>query len=107
MFVTFSCHAYENITYFNDVAKQLLLLMGHSGTIPGAIKSENVSNALHNLQNGLEKIKNKEKSLADDEGGEQEPQISLVKRAVPLIYLLQAAIKKDCDVLWTYSKSPG
>jgi len=26
--------------------------------------------------------------------------IHLAKRATPLINLLQAAIKKDCDVLW-------
>ncbi|KGP64196.1 hypothetical protein EP47_03835 [Legionella norrlandica] len=108
MFITFSCDAYENITYFNDVAKQLLLLMGHSGTVPGAIKSGNVAEALSNLQKGLEKIKIKEQSFENNDNEEElEPQISLAKRAIPLIYMLQAAIKKDCDVLWSYSKSPG
>lgn len=105
MFVTFSCDAYENITYFNDVAKQLLSLMGHGGAIPGAIKSENVSDALSHLQQGLEKIKNQKTPVEDED--DQESEISLAKRAIPLIYLLQAAIKKDCDVLWSYSKSPG
>ncbi|CZI69405.1 TPA: DUF1840 family protein [Legionella pneumophila subsp. pneumophila] len=105
MFVTFSCDAYENITYFENVAKQLLLLMGHRGTIPGAIKSENVLDALHHLQQGLGKIKSENKPLEDDE--DSEPDISLAKRAIPLIHLLQAAEKKDCDVLWSHSKSPG
>ena len=30
-----------------------------------------------------------------------DPKIGLEKRAIPLINLLQAAIKKDCDVLWS------
>ncbi len=95
MLITFHTDAYEDITYFADVAKSLLSLMGHSGTIPGAIKSENLPEALEKLQSGLRK----EKKVVDDDE-ENEPEISLAKRAVPLIGLLQAAIKKDKDVLW-------
>jgi len=95
MLVTFHTDAYENITYFADVAKRLLSLMGHSGAIPGAIKAENLPEALEKLQSGLGTEK---KVVENEEDGE--PQISLAKRAVPLISLLQAAIKKDKDVLW-------
>jgi hypothetical protein len=96
MLVTFHSDAYENITYFGDIAKQLLALMGHSGTVPGAIKSQDLSEALSHLQQGL---KGKSDPSADeDEDGEAE--IGLAKRAIPLINLLQASIKDDCDVLW-------
>ncbi|QMT61145.1 MULTISPECIES: DUF1840 domain-containing protein [unclassified Legionella] len=95
MLITFHTDAYEDITYFEEVAKRLLSLMGHSGTIPGAIKSENLPEALAKLQTGL----TKEKKVVEDDD-ENEPEISLSKRAVPLINLLQAAIKKDKDVLW-------
>ena len=95
MLVTFHTDAYEDITYFADVAKSLLSLMGHSGTIPGAIKSEDLSEALEKLQSGLKKDK---KVVPKDD--EDEAEISLAKRAIPLIHLLQAAIKKDKDVLW-------
>ncbi|KTC92673.1 DUF1840 domain-containing protein [Legionella cincinnatiensis] len=95
MLVTFHTDAYEDITYFADVAKRLLSLMGHSGAIPGAIKSEDLPEALKRLQSGLGK---EEKVVEDDE--ENDAPISLKKRAVPLISLLQAAIKKDKDVLW-------
>lgn len=95
MLITFHTDAYEDITYFADIAKRLLSLMGHSGTIPGAIKSEHLPEALERLQAGLKKEK---KITEDDEDNEQE--ISLEKRAVPLISLLHAAIKKDKDVLW-------
>ena len=46
MLVTFHTKAYANITMFGDVAKQLLELLGHSGTIPSAIKAEDVPAAL-------------------------------------------------------------
>lgn len=38
------------------------------------------------------------KVVEDDD--ESEPEISISKRAIPLISLLQAAIKKNKDVLW-------
>ena len=50
MLVTFRTKAYPNITMFGDVAKQLLELMGHSGTVPGAVKAEDVPIALQRLE---------------------------------------------------------
>lgn len=93
MLVTFHTDAYENISYFSDVAHHLIAFMGHSGTIPGAIKSEDLPEALEKLQSELKK----EKKKVEEDG---EDKISLTKRAVPLINLLQAAIKKNKDVLW-------
>jgi hypothetical protein len=95
MLVTFYSDAYENITYFGDVAKQLLTLMGHSGTIPGAIKSKDLPQALNQLQQGL-----KGEFVSSTRNEEDDEEIGLTKRAIPLINLLQASIKNDCDVLW-------
>ncbi len=102
MFVTFTSAAYENITYFHSVAKQLIILMEHSGAIPGAIKAADLPHALTNLKHGLP---HQEPSASRDE--EDEPEISLAKRAVPLIQLLEASIKKNCDVLWGEDKASG
>lgn len=63
MLITFHTDAYEDITYFADVAKRLLSLMGHSGTIPGAIKSENLPEALERLQAGLKNEKKLSKTM--------------------------------------------
>lgn len=95
MLVTFSTDAYENITYFHSVAQDLLALMGHSGTVPGAIKARDLPDALNRLKQGLGQ-EQRDALSSDDE----EQDISLAKRAIPLIHLLEAAIKKDCDVLW-------
>lgn len=72
--------------------------------LPGAIKSVDLPEALENLQKGLNQ---QPQTTSIDKEDEREPEISLVKRAVPLINLLQAAIKKECDVLWAAANSPG
>ena len=50
MLVTFSCPAHADITMFGDVAIRLLELMGHSGTVPGALLAEDVAAALARLE---------------------------------------------------------
>ena len=104
MFITFRCDAYENISYFSDVGKRLLNLMGHSGIVPGALTANEVAGALVNLQQGLGHEKTPSASRDDDE---EEPEIGLAKRAIPLVSLLQAASKKKCNVVWDATKSPG
>jgi hypothetical protein len=49
MLVTFTTKAYANITMFGDVAVTLLKMMGHSGTVPGAILAADVPAALSRL----------------------------------------------------------
>ncbi len=49
MLVTFTTKAYADITMFGDVAVSLLKMMGHSGTVPGAILAADVPAALGRL----------------------------------------------------------
>ena len=102
MLITFNTDAYESITYFDDVAKQLITLMGHSGTIPGAIMAPEVSNALHNLQKAItqEAHNSNNDNKHSKEYDDPEPKVSLAHRALPLINLLEAAKKKNCNVMW-------
>lgn len=99
MLVTFSCDAHESTTMFGSVAVKLLHLMGNSGTVPGAILADDVPDALARLQQAmmLEKQKPVLPTLDDDEN---EPEVSLVHRAMPLIALLQDAVKQSCHVMW-------
>ncbi|MFC3908571.1 DUF1840 domain-containing protein [Legionella dresdenensis] len=96
MLVTFSSDAYENLTFFGDIAQQLLKLMGHSATVPGALKAEEVPNALNNLKTGLLK----QGDTPTNQSAEDEPVVNLSHRAIPLIGMLEAAAKKNCNVLW-------
>jgi len=97
MLVTFTTDAYADITMFGDVAVSLLKMMGHSGTVPSAILAADVPAALSRLTAGIEAAK--ETPSVDDED-EDEPQVTLSNRAIPLINLLTAAAQEDCDVMW-------
>lgn len=99
MLVTFMSDAHENITMFGDVAIRLLKMMGQSGTVPSAIVAKNVPEALENLTAAIEQEKQKPKQLKHSDDDE-EPEVSLVHRALPLIDLLKDATTHQCDVLW-------
>ena len=105
MLVTFRTKAYSNITMFGDIAKQLLVLMGHSGTIPSAINAEDVPAALARLEAAVAQRKAAEAS--DPPEGERERddydaprKVSLSTRSVPLLELLRAAAANKAGVSW-------
>jgi hypothetical protein len=52
MIVTFRSKAHADIMMFGDIAVNLLKLMGHSGTVPGALLAEEVPTALDHLKKG-------------------------------------------------------
>ena len=105
MLVTFRTKAYANITMFGDVAKQLLELLGHSGTIPSAIKAEDVPAALARLEAALQQ--RRAADAADLKEGDRRRddydaprKVTLSQRAVPLLELLRAAAANKVDVMW-------
>lgn len=102
MLVTFQTSAYANITMFGDVAVQLLKMMGHSGTVPSAIRAEDVPEALERLKAAIAKVKTTGESPSEGarDDDSEEPPVSLAHRAFPLIELLEAAAKRKCDVMW-------
>lgn len=101
MLVTFKTKRYSNIVMFGDVGKRLLQLMGHSGTVPGAITAEDVPAALEKLRAGLA-VHGKEVVGERREDDERDgPPIDLSHRAVPLIELLESAVANDADVMWS------
>ena len=100
MLVTFSCSAYADITMFGDVAVRLLKMMGHSGTVPGAILAEDVQTALEHLQAAIQTEQQLSESEKSEDEDDNEPLVSFSHRALPLIELLEAAVKAKCNVVW-------
>ncbi|MCB5190024.1 DUF1840 domain-containing protein [Methylobacillus arboreus] len=98
MLVTFSTARYSDIMLFGDIAKQLLKLMGHSGTVPGAILADDVPQALQHLQQGLGSVTSPDTNPSETE--DQPANVSLQKRALPLIKLLESAISNHSNVMW-------
>jgi len=111
MLVTFSFSIadYANITMFGDAAVRLLKLMGHSGTVPGALLAPDVQAALARLEAAVEADKQSPEPEPEPEpeasaqSEDDEPAVSLSHRALPLIELLEAAAKAKCDVMWDSS----
>jgi hypothetical protein len=103
MLVTFHTKGYADITMFGDVAKQLLELMGHSGSVPSAIEAEDVPAALARLEAGVARLEPAESAEENERGrdGDEEPRkVSLSRRAVPLLELLRTAAARKADVMW-------
>ena len=98
MLVTFTKGAHADITMFGDVALNMIELMGHSKTVPGAILAADVPMALSRLKAAI----NAEKapSLVEGEDNEDDPPVSIDNRALPLISLLTAAAAAECNVMW-------
>ena len=97
MLVTFTTKAYADITMFGDVAIAMLKIMGHSGTVPSAIRAEDVPAALSRLTAAVNAGKSPPPHVDKDA---DEPVVSMAHRALPLIDLLTAAAKDGCGVMW-------
>ncbi|MDO8333315.1 MAG: DUF1840 domain-containing protein [Nitrosomonas sp.] len=97
MLVTFTTDAHADITMFGDVALAMLKMMGHSKTVPGAILAPDVPMALNRLTTA---ISTEQPSSPADDDEDKELMVSMADRALPLIELLTAAAKAECNVMW-------
>jgi hypothetical protein len=95
MLVTFTTHAYADITMFGDIALTMLKIMGHSGSVPGAILAKDVPLALSRLKAAIDAEKSPPQPKDTDDTA-----VSMVHRALPLIELFTAAAKAEANVMW-------
>lgn len=102
MLVTFTTADYGDVIMFGDVALEMLHMMGHSPTVPGAILAADVPAALGRLSAAIAAAKANPPVVDEDEDEEPagEPAVSLSNRALPLINLLEAAAKSNSRVMW-------
>ena len=100
MLVTFHTKNYADITMFGDVAKKLLGMMGHSGTIPSAISAEDVPAALERLRAGVAAAAPDDIPDDDYQGDPIDRPVGIAQRAFPLIELLEAAARDGNPVMW-------
>ena len=102
MLVYFKSPAYAKITMFGDIAVKLLKLMGHSGTVPGALRAADVPAALEKLKAGLatEAANEPEPDPDEELDPNAEPRVGIAARGYPLVELLQAAAAAEADVMW-------
>lgn len=96
------------LTMLGEPAVQLIRLMGHSGTVPGAILAADLPEALRNLRQGLDTMRNEPSpsGIPDDEDQDSEetsrtPPVTLGMRAKPLLDMLETAVAGgQSDLMW-------
>jgi len=96
MLVKFDSKA-GSFVMFGDVAVPLLKLMGMSGDLPGAVLAADIPAALARLKGGATGAD--PHAAADDDGS-----VTLRKRALPLIDLLERSAKKNAAVTWDVNR---
>jgi hypothetical protein len=86
---------------FEKDARALIHMMGHSGTIPSAIRGEDTADALQQLETALntQTATSTADNKADDDEGVK---VSANVRAYPLLQLLKAAASKQKMVMWEF-----
>jgi len=88
---------------FGDVAITLLKMMGHSGTVPGALPAAGIPAAIERLHLALATAGDHEKKPGPEPAAsdpDEPAPVGLGLRAYPLIQLLTAAAQRGCDVMW-------
>ncbi|MBO0614182.1 MAG: hypothetical protein RL122_1804 [Pseudomonadota bacterium] len=99
--IRFTSPAAASVSMFEKDAKTFIRLMGHSGTIPSAIRAEDVATALQHLEAALKaeaaQTEAPNKTAVDDA---EDKAVSPNVRAYPLLQLLKAAIAKQKNVMW-------
>lgn len=88
------------VSMFGDVAVTLLKMMGHSGTVPSALLAKDIPAALEKLNAALGMTPADSESGQNEEGTQQS-NVSLRKRAFPLIALMERAAARGVDITWT------
>lgn len=104
--IRFTSPAAASVSMFEKDAKTFIRLMGHSGTIPSAIRAEDVATALQHLETALqaEAAQTEAPNKAPVDNAEDKA-VSANVRAYPLLQLLKAAIAKQQNVMWEHDKS--
>lgn len=100
MLVTFRTRRSADITMFGDVAKKLLEMMGHSGTIPSAISADEIPAALARLREAVAAATPEQHPDDNFEGDAIERPVTIAQRAFPLIEMLEVAAAEGDAVMW-------
>ena len=107
MLIIFKSKAAGDVMMFGDVAMTLMKIMGKAATERGIVTVEQLPDAIARLKAAVAQDKAERPAVDHDErvyektpeGGMREA-VSLARRAVPLIELLEYSLKENEPVVW-------
>lgn len=110
MIVTFQSAAAGDVIMFGDVAQRMMQIMGKEPSAKGIVTVEQLADAIARLRAAVAEDKARLAMVAAAERPQNEPSpegkngerpfVSLAQRAVPLLELLEWALKKQKPVTW-------
>ena len=108
MIITFKSAASADLIYFGDVAQRLMELMGKAPTEKGIVTVEQLPEAIARLKAAIEADRAAHRALvqSDEPGSETtpdgaaRPRVSLTQRALPLLAMLEEALREGKPVVW-------
>ncbi len=102
MLIRFTSDVAGHFIMLGDNALPLLRLMGMSGREQGAVSGEDLQQALQTLQAGLQRAAEMAARPAQESEDDDEDAVpvSLQRRALPLLEMLQRAAREDGYVMW-------
>lgn len=109
MLVRFSTRHGQLIMH-GEPAIAMLRLGGHTGTVPGAVLAADLPAFLQRLREGIATVGDAPSpapsaaetttAAPDDENGPRERPVMLRQRAVPLLEMIETALKRKSDLMW-------
>lgn len=107
MLVVFRSNASADLLYFGDVARQLLTLIGKEASERGVITVDQLPAAIARLEAAIAADRPQhdahlkaDERLETDDAGHERPQVSLTRRALPLLAMLKEALAAEEPVTW-------
>jgi hypothetical protein len=103
--ITFKSKYSPDILMLEGMARELIRLMGHSGSVPGSLAAEDIAAALAHLENAIKDGPSRAleaENRQDDSDEKHEPAISVAHRAGPLLAMLKTALKEKEHVIWDH-----
>lgn len=108
MIITFQSQAAGDVMMFGDVARKLMALMGKDPADQGILTVEQLPNAITRLKAAVTEDKARHAGLREEDmpafeestDGSKRAYVSLARRAIPLIELLEWSLKKKVPVVW-------
>lgn len=97
MLVRFESNAAASIVMFENDARAMMRMMGHSGTVPGAIDAEGVPLALERLRAA---VAERSEAEGSDAATDADAPVRARTRAFPLIRMLEAARAQEQPIAW-------
>ncbi|MFT4563682.1 MAG: hypothetical protein ACI9BW_003438 [Gammaproteobacteria bacterium] len=98
--ITFKSKHSPNILMLESAALQMLKMMGRNGSVPSALSADDVPVALEKLRQQIDLQAEQSGHGSEDDERENDRNVSVAHRALPLINMLVAAAEHGDHVIW-------